>query len=291
MAYTVKQVAAMSGVSVRTLHFYDETGLLKPARLGANGYRFYEEPQLLALQQILFYRELGFELKQIKQILGRADFEKVEALQSHRKLLEANLTRTRQLMETIDKTIQHLKGAKKMKNKEMFAGFSVGAGKDRFDEGFQRSGTMVDCKVSGKDTDGALCILEVNNTGWTRHVNRDQDEWIYVVEGEVELEMGRKRFHLGAGESMFIPRNVEHSWGGEPARILNTYQPAGKIEDFFKALAKFKDLPTREQAMNKSCTTEQIRGLKQVFEAHGMTVTGPPLEVEWTGHLISIGHA
>ena len=86
MAYTVKQVAAMSGVSVRTLHFYDETGLLKPAYLGANGYRFYQEPQLLTLQQILFYRELGFELKQIKQILGRADFEIAAALRSHRKV-------------------------------------------------------------------------------------------------------------------------------------------------------------------------------------------------------------
>jgi DNA-binding transcriptional MerR regulator len=130
MAYTVKKVAAMSGVSVRTLHFYDEVGLLKPAHLGANGYRFYEEPQLLTLQQILFYRELGFELKQIKQILGRADFEKVAALQSHRKVLQKNLTRTRKLIETIDKTIQHLKGTKKMKNKEMFAGFSVVAGDD-----------------------------------------------------------------------------------------------------------------------------------------------------------------
>ncbi len=94
MAYTVKQVAAMSGVSVRTLHFYDETGLLKPAYHGANGYRFYEEPQLLTLQQILFYRELGFELKQIKRILGRADFEKVAALQSHRKVLQKSLTQT-----------------------------------------------------------------------------------------------------------------------------------------------------------------------------------------------------
>src|SRR5580704_19441119 len=132
MAYTVKQLAAMSGVSVRTLHFYDETGLLKPAYHGANGYRFYEETQLLTLQQILFYRELGFELKQIKQILGRADFEKAAALQSHRKVLQKNLTRTRQLIETIDKTIQHLKGAKKMRSKEMFAGFSVAAGDDRF---------------------------------------------------------------------------------------------------------------------------------------------------------------
>src|SRR5579872_3041596 len=113
MPYTVKQVAAMSGVSVRTLHFYDETGLLKPAHHGANGYRFYEEPQLLTLQQILFYRELGFELKQIEGILGRADFEKVAALQSYRKVLQTNLTRTHKLIETIDKTVLHLKGAKK----------------------------------------------------------------------------------------------------------------------------------------------------------------------------------
>lgn len=59
MAYTVKQVAAMSGVSVRTLHFYDEMGLLKPAYHRPNGHRFYEEPRLLMLQQILFYRVGG----------------------------------------------------------------------------------------------------------------------------------------------------------------------------------------------------------------------------------------
>src|SRR4051795_13672150 len=107
MAYTVKQVAEISGVSVRTLHFYDENGLLKPAFHRANGYRFYEEPQLLMLQQILFYRELGLELKQIKEILGRADFEKVAALESHREVLETNLARTRTLIETVDKTLGH----------------------------------------------------------------------------------------------------------------------------------------------------------------------------------------
>src|SRR5262249_1330709 len=116
MAYTVKQVARMSGISVRTLHFYDEMGLLKPAYFGANGYRFYEEPQLLTLQQILFYRELGFELKQIQRILGRADFEIVAALQAHRKVLQKNLAQMRRLIETIDKTIQHLKGSKRMKS-------------------------------------------------------------------------------------------------------------------------------------------------------------------------------
>src|SRR5258705_11378002 len=166
MAHTVKQVARMSGVSVRTLHFYDEVGLLKPAYVGANGYRFYEEPQLLTLQQILFYRELGFELKQIKQILDRADFEKVAALESHRKVLQKNLTRTRSLIETIDKTIKHLKGTKKMKSEEMFAGFSVAAGKARFGEKIKLGeGYPVDCKVSGKDTNGAMSIFEFT-TGW-----------------------------------------------------------------------------------------------------------------------------
>src|SRR5688572_12915026 len=130
MAYTVKQVAAMSGVSVRTLHYYDEMALLKPAHTQANGYRIYEEPQLLMLQQILFYRELGFELKGIKRILGQRKFEKIAALRSHRHVLEKNVTRTRTLIETIDKTIKHLKGTKKMKSEDLFMGFSVAAGKD-----------------------------------------------------------------------------------------------------------------------------------------------------------------
>jgi DNA-binding transcriptional MerR regulator len=282
MAYTVKQLAVMSGVTVRTLHFYDEMALLKPAYSKANGYRIYEEPQLLMLQQILFYRELGFELKRIKEILSQRKFEKVAALKSHRRVLEKNATRTRTLIDTIDKTIGHLKGAKKMKGEELFMGFGIGAGKDRFNNGFNRYGTTVDCKVSGKDTGGAMCVLEVNNTGWPRHINRDQDEWIYVVDGEVELEIGKKRVHLGTRESMFIPRNIEHVWVGS-AKIINTYQPAGKIEEFFQALAKFKDLPTREQAIEKSYTAEQIDGLKRVFEAHGMIVTGPPLDLDSNG--------
>jgi DNA-binding transcriptional MerR regulator len=282
MAYTVKQLAVMSGVTVRTLHFFDEMALLKPAYTKPNGYRIYEEPQLLMLQQILFYRELGFELKRIKEILGQRQFEKVAALKSHRQLLEMNVHRTRTLIETIDKTLGHLKGTKKMKSEELFEGFSIGAGKDRFNDGFRRNGVTIDCKVSGKDTAGAMCVLEVNNTGWPRHINRDQDEWIYVINGEVELEIGKKRFHLGTRESVLIPRNIEHAWVTISARskVINTYQPAGKIEEFFQALAKFKDLPTPEQAIAKNYRAEQVNGLKQVFEAHGMDVTGPPLDVD-----------
>lgn len=124
MAYTVTKLAKISGVSVRTLHWYDEVGLLKPAYYGDNGYRYYEEEQLLTLQQILFFRELGFELKQIQKVLKRGDFDKIVALSSHRQVLEKNLKRTRKLIKTIDKTIEHLKGNKKMKEQDMYYGFS-----------------------------------------------------------------------------------------------------------------------------------------------------------------------
>jgi DNA-binding transcriptional MerR regulator len=279
MAYTVKQVAAMSGVSVRTLHFYDEAGLLKPAHIGANGYRFYEEPQLLILQQVLFYRELGFELKKIKRILARADFEKIAALRSHRTVLQKSLTRTRTLLETIDKTIQHLEGATPMKSEDMFAGFTVAAGSDRFDEPIQLGGEPLNCKVSAKDTNGAMCAFEFT-AGWPRHVHHDQDEWIYVIDGEWTFEIGERRFHVGAGESVFLPRNVSHVWalaGDRPGRIINVYQPAGKMEEFFRALSNFKDIPTLEQVIRKTYSKDQVTALSALFEAHGMGLLGPPL--------------
>ncbi len=124
MAYTVTKVAKISGVSVRALHWYDEVGLLKPAYYGANGYRYYEEEQLLVLQQILFFRELGFELNQIQRILGSGNFDRIAALSAHRRILAKDVEKTKKLIKTIDKTIEHLKGNKKMKEKELFFGFS-----------------------------------------------------------------------------------------------------------------------------------------------------------------------
>jgi DNA-binding transcriptional MerR regulator/uncharacterized RmlC-like cupin family protein len=278
MAYTVKQVAAMSGVSVRTLHFYDEAGLLKPAYHGTNGYRFYEEAQLLTLQQILLYRELGFELKQIKEILCRADFEKVAALQSHREVLRKNLRRARTLIETIEKTIQHLKGAKKMKNEEMFAGFSVAAGKDRFNNRIQVGGEPLDCKVSAQDTGGALCVFELSGMGCgPRHLHHDQDEWIYVIEGEFNFEVGDKRFRVGPGESVFMPRQVPHAWApvsDQPSKVINTYQPAGKMEEFFHVAGKPKDQPQIHEVLS-------FDEFCRLFQDHGMELLGPPLIGEW----------
>src|SRR3990167_2633575 len=123
MAYTVNKLAKLSGVSARTLHFYDEIGLLKPAYVGENNYRYYEEEQLLMLQQILFYRELGMPLSEIQGIINSDNFDKIEALQSHKKILEQGLDRSQQMIKTIDKTISHLRGKEKMKDEELYYGF------------------------------------------------------------------------------------------------------------------------------------------------------------------------
>lgn len=124
MQYTVKDLAKLAGVSIRTLHYYDEVGLLKPICYGQNGYRYYGENELLRLQQILFFRELGFELKKIIKILDRGDFDKIIALQSHKKILIKNLERTHNLIATIEKTIEHLRGTNQMKAEELYFGFS-----------------------------------------------------------------------------------------------------------------------------------------------------------------------
>lgn len=81
-----------------------------------------------------------------------------------------------------------------------------------------------DCEVSGKDTDGAMSVFEFTGGGWPRHLHHDQDEWIYVVEGEFEFQVGEndKRYRLGTGESVFLPRKVAHAWGcvsGKPGKI------------------------------------------------------------------------
>ncbi|HRL10575.1 MAG TPA: MerR family transcriptional regulator [Aggregatilineales bacterium] len=123
--YTVKQVAELAGVSVRTLHYYDEIGLLTPSEVRPNGYRYYDDDALLRLQQILFYREIGFELQQIKDVLDRADFDRVAALRAHRSVLQEKMGRLADLVDTIDNTIKHLTGETIMSDKKrLFKAFS-----------------------------------------------------------------------------------------------------------------------------------------------------------------------
>lgn len=122
--FTVKQLSRLAGVTPRTLHHYDAIGLLKPSRIGENGYRYYGDESLLHLQQILFYRELDLPLEEIRTIMGRRDFELVPALEHHKKALAKRVERLERLIQTVDKTISHIQGENSMSKKQLFAAFS-----------------------------------------------------------------------------------------------------------------------------------------------------------------------
>ncbi|EOM75250.1 MerR family transcriptional regulator [Rhodococcus rhodnii] len=111
MAWTIADVARMSGVTSRTLRHYDEIGLLTPARVGSNGYRYYEEEELLRLQQILVLRELRLGLSEIADVLAKHTDE-VEALRAHHRRLVDERDRLATLVTTVARTIAELENRK-----------------------------------------------------------------------------------------------------------------------------------------------------------------------------------
>src|SRR5438552_13392840 len=100
MAQTVKAVAELAGITVRALHHYDEIGLLRPASVSAAGYRLYSDTDLERLQHILFFRELGFSLQDIKTIIDSPNFDPCEALRAHRQLLVEQQQRLKRMIRS-----------------------------------------------------------------------------------------------------------------------------------------------------------------------------------------------
>ena len=113
----------MAGVSVRTLHHYDAIGLLKPAAVSQAGYRLYSDADLERLQQVLFFRELGFSLRDIGRVLSSPDFDRKEALVMHRRLLVEKRRRVQALVRSVDRSIAAIDGGEDMSNNAMFEGF------------------------------------------------------------------------------------------------------------------------------------------------------------------------
>ncbi|WMT92719.1 MerR family transcriptional regulator [Pelagibacterium sp. H642] len=120
--HTVKQVAQLAGVSIRTLHHYDDIGLLEPAHVGDNGYRYYGREELLRLQQILIHRELGIPLAEIGGILDDPAFDRLEALKNQRERLAGEAERLAEMLRTIDRTIAEIKGDHVMKDNDLYSG-------------------------------------------------------------------------------------------------------------------------------------------------------------------------
>lgn len=123
MEYSIRELSDLAGVSARTLRYYGEIGLLQPLYTNDAGYRFYGEDEVAVLQQILFYRERGFDLKRIRDILYHGDFDIMNALEEHLLDLEEERERMDSLIRTVRQTILSMKGEYKMSNEEKFEAF------------------------------------------------------------------------------------------------------------------------------------------------------------------------
>ncbi len=152
-------------------------------------------------------------------------------------------------------------------------GIKVAAGHDRFNgEITFGGGSPHHLKVSGKDNGGALCIFEgvaTRKGGPRLHVHREQDETFYVLDGRFRVQVGDVTFDLSAGDCVFAPRAVPHTFahiGDGSGKMMVVFQPAGRMEAYFEELGKIKSAPTDD-------------ALKKMFSDHGMDVVGPPLTV------------
>ena len=146
----------------------------------------------------------------------------------------------------------------------------VAAGEDRFSEHRGLGVSTIQFKVTSQDPNGLLVLENTFHAkgGPARHLHYDQDEWFYAVEGEFILEVGQERFRLLPGDSVLAPRRVAHVWahvGSGRGRILVAFQPAGKMEAFFREVTKANAMPPQDPAL---------------WRAHGMELMGPPLAVE-----------
>jgi len=123
MEYTVKKLAQMSGVSSRTLRYYDEIGLLKPARINSSGYRIYGGNEVDLLQQILFYRELEVSLEDITDIMNQPSFDQMTALKNHQNQLKKKRAHLDNIIANVELTIACKQGGITMSDKDKFEGF------------------------------------------------------------------------------------------------------------------------------------------------------------------------
>ncbi len=151
-------------------------------------------------------------------------------------------------------------------------GFKVGSGKDRFNEPIKYRGVNPnDVKISAKDTDGQLSVFEYvgfQKIGPPLHIHFNQDEIFYVVEGEFLFQLDSEKMTLKAGDTIFLPQNVPHTWLqlSDKGKLVYLMQPAGQMEEFFKKMNELKGPPTEEL-------------VQQIHQAHGMKIVGPPISL------------
>jgi len=256
MNYTIKQLSELAGVSVRTLHYYDSVGVLKPAGRSPAGYRYYGPEELLRLQQVLLYRELDMPLEKISTILDAPDFDMPRALAEHRDRLEAQARRLERLIGTIDRTLEGLQGGRMLADEELYEGFAAdevasikAESEARWGETYRRADTRVrswskaglekvkaegqrlesafrDALLAGrKPGDGAvLAIAEA----WAEHINRFYDAPPELVAGLGRMYAADERFRsryeaLAPGLAAFI-RDALAAWAASRIKSVQYHR-------------------------------------------------------------------
>ncbi|MBM7566561.1 TipAS antibiotic-recognition domain-containing protein [Paenibacillus sacheonensis] len=201
MEYTVQKLGRLAGISTRTLRFYDEIGLLKPARTNASGYRIYGQAEVGKLQQILFYRELGVHLDQIKAIVTDPAFDGEAALRRHREQLLDKRKQLDALIANVEKTIASAEGRTDMSDQEKFEGFK----QRMIDENEQQYGK----EAREKYGDDAVNRSNAKLKGMTQEQHEQQNRLTQEVLGTLA-----EAFKTGdpAGEAAQRAADLHRQW-------------------------------------------------------------------------------
>ena len=210
MEYGVQQLAKLAGLSARTLRYYDQIGLLKPARIAENGYRVYGRAELDALQQILFYRELGVPLKEIGGILYAPGFDRERALSEHLMALRKKRERVERLIQAVTRTIESIKGGPEMSDAEKFEGFKQGL----IEENERAYGQEI------RQAYGEAAVEESN----ARLKGMSEADWQRAESLSAAVNEGIKRAMAQgdpAGEAAMVACDLHRQW-------LCMYWPAGQ---------------------------------------------------------------
>jgi DNA-binding transcriptional MerR regulator len=204
----VGQLAALTGVSVRTLHHYDEIDLVKPSARSDAGYRLYTDRDLERLQQVLFYRALGFALEHVARIVSDPKFDRTKALHEHRARLVEDAKKTKAMLDLVDKTLASIEKGQTMEPKDMFTGFEEEAkarwGKtDAYAESARRTKTYGKddwARISKDAEEISRALAEVMRAGIApsdaramdlaeRH-REHIDRWFYACTSEIHVGLG-----------------------------------------------------------------------------------------------------
>ncbi len=153
-------------------------------------------------------------------------------------------------------------------------GFKVSSGEARYGTHYKMKGVtlnVLDIKISSKDTNGDIAVFEQNGFtpkgGPPLHIHLYQDEFFYIIEGEYFFQVADEKYQMKPGDTIFLPRNVPHAFVQltEKGKVIVSYMPAGKMEDFFKTTDAWTSPPTTKE-------------IEKAFEDHDMKIVGPPLK-------------